>query len=366
VFDLQLFAAEDEGRTEEPTEKKLREAREKGQVAKTTELPQAVVVIFGVMVVFFLGAWIYDAMARLMTYYLTGFTRFSLTERSVLIEFFRMTEVSGKVLLPIFAAVMVAAVLGNIVQVGFQISTHPLKFDWKKIKFDPATIIKKMFFSKQVGMNLFKSIFKVAVIGVIAYAIIVNEYELIMKTPDIGIALALKSCGIVALKIIIWTSVILLVLSIPDYIFQRHEFMESLKMTKEEMKEEIKETIGDPHMRARLRQMQMDLVMKNMIREVPKADVVVTNPTHFAVALRYDRFTMEAPMLVAKGVDSMALRIREIAKQNDVFMIENRPLAQDLYKRIDVGDMIPPDLFYAVSLIYAELYKVKGYRQAAI
>ena len=176
-YDLQLFAAEDEGRTEEPTEKKLREAREKGQVAKTVELPQAIVVIFGFMVILVLGSWIYDIIARLTKYYLSSFSRLSMTERSLYREFIAVTYESGKILLPIFVASMVAAVLGNIVQVGFQFSAHPLKFDLTKIKFDPATIMKRVFFSKQIAMNLFKSLFKVAAIGFVAYLIIMADLD---------------------------------------------------------------------------------------------------------------------------------------------------------------------------------------------
>jgi flagellar biosynthesis protein FlhB len=363
-FDLQRFAAEDEGRTEEPTEKKLREAREKGQVAKTQELSQALVIIFGMLAVFFLASYIYDSIAGMTKYYVTSFSRFRLTEHNFAVEFFRVSVVMAKILLPIFAVVSVGAFLGEIAQVGFQVSTHPLKFDLSKMKFDPATIMKKIFFSKQIGMNLFKSIFKVVVITMVAYLIIENDYDSILKTPDLSVPLAVKTVGIMTLKIILWSAAIMLVLSIPDYIFQKHEFIESLKMTKEEMKEELKETIGDPYLRARLKEMQRDLIMKNMIREVPKADVVVTNPTHFAVALRYDRVTMPAPTVVAKGVDSLALRIRQIARDNDVFIVENRPLAQELYKRLEVGDLVPEDLFYAVSLVYKELYVKGKFRQA--
>ena len=363
-FDLQLFAAEDEGRTEDPTEKKIREAREKGQVAKSTELPQSIVVIFGFLVILLLGTWMYDIIASITRYYLSSFSNMHITERSVRVDFIRILYESGMILLPIFAAAMFAAIVGNVIQVGFQISTHPLKLDFSKIKIDPGSMIKKVFFSKQVGMNLFKSIFKVIVIGVVAYLIVMSDFEDILKTPDISIALALKIILLSALKIIIWTSVLLLILSVPDYFFQKHEFIESLKMTKEEVKEELKETMGDPYLRARLREMQRELVMKNMIREVPKADVVVTNPTHYAVALKYEREISEAPVIVAKGIDSMALRIRQIAKENEVELIENRPLAREMYNRLEIGDMIPEDLFYAVSLVYAELYKRKDYKQA--
>lgn len=363
-FDLQLFAAEDEGRTEEPTEKKLREAREKGQVAKTEELSQSIVVIFGFLVIFFLGMWIYHNVAGLTGYYMSNFSSFTVTERSLLREFSRLISQCAKILLPVFAASMVAALIANVSQVGFQISTHPLKFDWNKIKFDPATIFKKVFFSKQIGMNLFKSIFKVVSIGLIAYLIIINDYDMILKTPDISVALAMQTVSLTALKIILWSSVLILVLAIPDYIFQKRQFIDSLKMTKEELKEELKETVGDPYVRARLKEMQRELVMRNMIRDVPKADVVVTNPTHFAVAMQYDSTAMEAPKVIARGADSIALRIIAIAKENGIFLIENRPLARELYYRLDVGDIIPEELFYAVSLVYAEFYRQNDLREA--
>lgn len=356
-FDLQLFAAEDEGRTEEPTEKKIREAREKGQVAKTQEYPQAVVVLAGCLVLFVFSSWMYDSLAMITKYYFSSFSRLTLTERNIKLELLKLILESGKLLLPVFIAANMGAIIAEISQVGFQISTHPLQLDWSKIKLDPATMMKKVFFSRQIAVNLVKSLVKVVVIGFVSYLIISNDFDEILKTPDISIALALKNITFIGFKIIIWSAVLLLIISVPDYYFQKLEFMESLKMTKQEIKEEFKETMGDPHVRARMREMQRDILMRNMIREVPKADVVVTNPTHFAVALKYDRLVMEAPTVIAKGADSMALKIREIARENNVEIIENRPLAQEMYKRLEVGDVIPEDLFRAVSFIYAELYK---------
>ncbi len=365
-FDLQLFAAEDEGRTEEPTEKKIREAREKGQIAKTQELPQSIVVISGCLVLFVFSSWIYDSCAAIMKYYLTSFAGREITEKTIRIELLMMILEMAKILFPIFIAANIGAIIGEVAQVGFQFSSHPLKMDWSKIKFDPATMIKKVFFSKQVAMNLFKSIFKVLVIGFVSYLIISSDFDSLMKTADLSIAMSLKMVLVSAFKIVIWSSVFLLILSIPDYIFQKKEFIESLKMTKQEIKEELKETMGDPYIRARMREMQRDIVMRNMINEVPKADVIVTNPTHFAVALKYDRETMEAPTVIAKGVDSMALRIREIARENGIEMIENRPLAQELYRRLEVGDIIPEDLFQAVTFIYVELYRRENKLKQAI
>ena len=364
VLDLQRFAAEDEGRTEEPSEKKIREAREKGQVAKTQELPQALVVILSFGVIFMLGSWILGSIMAFMRYYLSSFSHMSITEKSLIHDLVFLTWETGKLLLPVFGIACVAAILGNVAQVGWQVSTHPLKLDWTKIKFDPATMMQKIFFSRQVFMNLAKSLVKVGTIGFVAYLIISGDIDKIMALPDMSTVKAFHTVMMISLKIIMWSSVLLLVLAIPDYFFQKSEFMESLKMSKQEMKEELKETMGDPHMRARLREMQRDIAMKNMIREVPRADVVITNPTHFAVALKYDRDVMEAPTVMAKGVDSIALRIREIARENDVPMIENRPLAQQLYRDVEVGSTIPGELYYAVSLIYAELYKKKQVSKA--
>ncbi len=361
VFDLQLFAAEDEGRTEEPTEKKIREAREKGQVAKSQELPQSVVVIMGCLILFVFSSWFYDSCASIVKHYLSSFSGRVVSQRSVYNEIFAITMEMAKILLPIFAAVTLGAIVAEISQVGVQFTAHPLKMDWSKIKIGPSSMVKKIFFSKQVGMNLFKSIFKVSVIGFVAYLIISADFDDMMKTPDISIAMALKIVLISAFKIVIWSSVFLLALSIPDYIFQKRELMESLKMTKQEVKEELKETMGDPHVRARMREMQRDIMTRQMINtEVPGADVVVTNPTHFAVALRYDNDTMPAPMVVAKGVDSLALRIREVARENGVEIVENRPLAQEMYKNIEVGDIIPDSLYRAVVAIYRDLYQSKN------
>lgn len=363
-FDLQLFAAEDEGRTEEPTEKKIREAREKGQVARTQELPQAIVVLAGFTVIFFLGGWMYNTMAGITKYYLSSFSRLSLSPTFVRLEMLRLTLETAKILMPVFAASFVAAFLGNVIQVGWQMSSHPLNIDFSKIKIDPASMMKKIFISKQVAMNLFKSLFKILVIGIVSYIVIAGDFEEIMRTPDFSVAAAFSVIGMSALKIIIWTSILLLILSVPDYFFQRQELMESLKMKKQEIKEEMKETQGDPHMRGRLREMQRDLSSRNMIREVPKADVIVTNPTHYAVALQYTPGEMEAPMVIAKGVDSMALYIRRIAREHNIPVMENRPLAQQMYKSVDVGDIIPEELFRAVTAIYSELYKKKQFRRA--
>lgn len=356
-FDLQLFAAEDEGRTEEPTDRKIQEARRKGQVVKTMELPQALVVLAGFLLVFTLGGWMYDRIARMTVYYMKTFPTFTLTDKNFLQEFYRMIDVTAMVLLPLFAVCLIAGIVGNVVQVGFEVTTHPLQFDLTKIKISPAEMMRKMFFSRQVAMNLLKSILKVVIIGFCSYLIIANDFDLVIKSPDISIGAAVSAVGVITLKIIVWSCILLLVLSVPDYFVQRAEFMESLKMSKQEMKDEMKESYGDPHMRGRMREVQRDILTRNMLREVPKADVIVTNPTHYAIALQWDRLTMNAPSVISKGVDELALRIRNIAREHDILMVENRPLAHELYDNVEIGQQIPPELFAAVVEVYQMLVK---------
>lgn len=362
-FDLQLFAAEDEGRTEDPTERKKRETREKGHVAKTQELPQALVVIAGCLVLFLFSSWIWDSITAITKYYLTSFAGRNVTEKWFRIEMLKIIFECTKILLPVFVAANIGAIIGEVSQVGFQFA--PLRFDVSRMKFDPATIIRKLFFSEQVAANLIKSIIKMVLIGFVSYLIIKGDIDKILMMPDISITLAVKTVLFTGFKIIMWSMALLLLLSIPDYFFQKRQFIESLKMTKYEVRKELIEDMGDPHMKARLRDMQRRLAMRNMIREVPKADVVITNPTHYAVALMYDNNTMPAPKVIAKGADSMALKIREIAKEFNVEIIENKPLARVLYDRLKVGDIIPGDLYTAIVYVYDELYKRKNrYRKA--
>ena len=364
-FDLQLFAAEDEGRTEDPTEKRIREARDKGQVAKSEELPQNAVMIVGVLTVFFMGKWIYEKLAKITVYYLDNFSRFTLTEKTIYIEGARVLETLAAILLPIFAMTVFAAVVTNVMQVGFQVSTHPIKFDITKIKLNPADMIKKTLLSKRVGFNLAKSVVKVVIIGLCSYLIILNDFDTVLSTPDFSIAASMHDVLFIAFKILVWSLVLLMLMAVPDYFFQKKEFIESLKMSKQDIKQEMKETVGDPHVKARLKEMQRQILTRSMIKNVPKADVVVTNPTHFAVALKWDREkNNSAPAVVAKGVDYIALKIREIAKGNDVMIIENRPLAQEMYKRLEVGDIIPPDLYSAVVELYRILYENGKLRDA--
>jgi flagellar biosynthetic protein FlhB len=358
-FDLQLFAAEDEGRTEEPTEYKKRKAREEGKVAKTTELPSALVLLFGFFLLFLISKSLFRNALHMMEFYLNLVPDVVHSGENILFLWKPVLPILIKLAVPILGVVFIAALIGNVIQVGLQFSTKPIQPDLERINPNPARFVTKILFSRQAVVNLAKSIFKIAAITVIAFFFVKKDVHAIVQTVDMGVLQAMYLCFSIAFKLVMIISGILLILSIPDYLFQRHEHIESLKMTKQEVKEERKLLEGDPLLRARMREKQRDYARRRMLQEVPKADVVITNPVHYAVALKYEALMMGAPICVAKGQDLIAEKIKRIAEENGVATVENKPLARELYRRVDVGDEIPEDLFTAVAEVLAFVYKLR-------
>ncbi len=358
-FDLQLFAAEDEGRTEEPTEYKKRKAREEGKVAKTQELPQALVMLFGFFLIFLLAKMFYKSTAGLMRYYLELIPEVVSSQENVVFLLKPIMPVLIRLIGPILGVSFITAFAGNVIQVGFKFSLKPIQPDFSKINPNPVRFFTKILFSSQAAVNLGKAVFKIAAISVIAFFLVRKDIGTIMKSLDMGIAEGFGLILSMTFKLVMITSGVLLMLAIPDYLFQRHLHIESLKMTKQEIKEERKLLEGDPHLRAHMRERQREFARRRMIQEVPKADVVITNPTHFAVALKYEALMMSSPYCIAKGQDHIARRIQEVARQHEVSVVENKPLARELYRRVDIGDEIPEDLFTAVAEVLAFVYKLK-------
>ncbi len=358
-FDLQLFAAEDEGRTEEPTEYKKRRARDEGKVVKTPELPSALVLLFGFFFIYLFSKNMFRNTMQMMEYYFGLISVVAQSSENVLFLLKPILPIMLRIIAPVLGVVVIAAFAGNVMQVGLRFSTKPIQPDFSKINPNPVRFITKMLFSRQSVMNLGKSVFKIATISVVAFFLVKKDLFWIMKTIDMGVLQAFQLCLLLAFKLIMVVSGLLLILAIPDYFFQRRENTESLKMTRQELKEERKLLEGDPLLRARMRERQKSYAKRRMIQEVPKADVVITNPVHFAVALKYEPLRMGAPECVAKGQDLIAQRIKKIAEENDVSVVENKPLARELYKRVDIGDEVPEDLFTAVAEIIAFVYKLK-------
>jgi flagellar biosynthetic protein FlhB len=359
AFDLQLFAAEDEGRTEEPTEYKKRKAREEGKVAKTPELPAALVLLFGFFLLFIMFGSLAKNSVKMTEYYLRLVPDVVNGGTNVMFLFKPMLPILLKLMGPVLAATFLAAFLGNVVQVGFLFSTKPIEPDFSRINPNPIRFFTRNVFSRQGLVNLGKSLFKIAAIGAVSFLIVRKDLATLMRTLDMSVIQAFSIGLVMTFKLVMVVTGIFLFLSIPDYFFQRFEHLESLKMTKQEVKEEQKLLVGDPLLRARIREKQRDFARRRMLHEVPKADVVITNPIHYAVALKYEALKMSAPRCLAKGQDLIAQRIRQIAEENDVTLVENKPLAQELYKRVEIGDEVPEDLFTAVAEVLAFVYRLK-------
>jgi flagellar biosynthetic protein FlhB len=355
---LQWFAAEDEGRTEEPTEHKLRKAREEGKVAKSVELSSSLVLLFGIATLGLISSYFLKTVLSMLRFFLQHSTELDITTDAGLMPafygyFFRLT-------LPVLLVAFLAAFLGNVVQVGFLFSAKPITPDLDRIVPRFGRFFKRALFSGEAAFNLAKTLLKVAVIFVIAFLNIRAQLPKLVNLVDMHHMTAFGLVVNIAFRIIVEATLAMLVLSIPDYLFQRRQHREALKMSRQEVKEERRMYEGDPLIKSRLRERMRELLTRTMMRAVPQADVVITNPTHYSVAVEYDRLVMEAPMVTAKGVDAIALKIREIARDNDVPLVENKPLARTLYQEVEIGDTIPEKYYEVMAIILAEVYKMAG------
>jgi flagellar biosynthetic protein FlhB len=352
-IDLQRFAsAESEGRTEKATEHKKRKAREEGKVALSKDLPSTIVSLLCFIAIYFLGEYIYVTMKDLLEYSIKNSCKIDFTKDDIFYVFFLIPFI--KLFAPIAAIAFVSALLSNYLQIGLKFTPKVIKPDLKKISPNVFKFLKNQVFSITGAFNLIKSIVKIIIIAIVAYYSMIGEIDNIENTMFIeSILISFLFFVKLAFSIVIKILIILLVFSIIDYMFVKWQYEESLKMKKEEVKEEYKELYGDPLIRSRLKQMyQSMLSQKKMLEEVPKADVVITNPTHYAVALHYDRYTDEAPRVTAKGKDKFAQKIKEIAKENNVYMYENVMLARTLYNEVDINDVIPRTMYALVINAY--------------
>lgn len=363
-IDLQWFAAEDEGRTEEPTERKLRKAREEGKVVKSVEFTSALVLLFSIVTIAIFSSGILKTTLDMLRFFLSNSARIDIATSTIVPQAFISFFV--KITAPVFVVAFIAALFGNVFQVGFMFTAKTITPDFKKIVPRFGKFFKRAMFSGEAAFNLGKSIFKVIFIGLIAYLNIRAEVPRITNLVEAPFFMSFSLIVLIAFKIIVEAAVALLVLAIPDYMFQKRLHIESLKMSKQEIKEERRMYEGDPLVKSRLRERMRDLLTQNMLKNVPKADVVITNPTHFAIALEWDRVTMVAPVVTAKGADNMAQKIKEVAKANDVPLIENKPLARALYKEVEIGDSIPEEFYEAMATILAQIYRLTGKKQEAV
>ncbi|MCI5492501.1 MAG: flagellar biosynthesis protein FlhB [Lachnospiraceae bacterium] len=364
TYNLQWFAKDGPGgeKTEPATAKKLKDARDEGKVAKSRELGFAVdlIVLFVVLRIFMsyvseglLGSFseVYGMIPDLVSENASGMTIKSAT--TVLsMSLLRIL----KIILPFLLIGVVVALLVSILQVGFKVSTKPMKPDLNK--FNPLNGFKRMF-SKDSVFELFKSIIKIGLIAYVAYSSLKDHQNEIFLLYDIQLMQAVILVGNIILDTGLKISMVYLIIGAVDWIYQKHKFNEDMKMTKQEVKDEYKNTEGDPQIKGRQRQRMREASQRRMMQDVPKADVVITNPTHLAVAIKYDSEVAKAPVVLAKGEDYLAMKIREKAKENGIEIVENKPLARMLYANVDIGAEIPPELYQAVAEVLAMLQKFK-------
>lgn len=344
-----------EDKTEAPTPRRRQEARQEGQVARSVELNSALVLLTCLVILRMTGPSLVEHLREVA---LNAFTRFpsrDLTIPGVSAGLVQLLLVVGLAIAPFVVGVAVVGFASGALQVGLVLSGKALQFKGERL--NPITGIARMF-SVRSAVELAKAIAKIVVIGYIVFAFIRDRYSDIASLPGgdyLGICCEI---GQLTWELLLRSGFALLVIAGLDYIFQRFQNEKQLKMTKQEVKEDFKRTEGDPLIKSRIRQRQREMAHRRMMTEVPKADVVVTNPTHYAVALRYDADRSTAPLVVAKGQRLVAQRIREIAEEHNIPIVENVQLARALYASVEIGDEIPAELYQAVAEILAYVYRL--------
>lgn len=347
-FSLQFFAAEDEGRTEEPTEKKRQEARSEGQVPQTMELPSALVMGAGFLVLWIWGHWMFHEV-RQYTVEMMSLQRFETVNpgnaHKLLLS---MIWISTKVSAPAALAAMAAGVVGTVSQTGFMFTLQPLKFDLSQLQLSVANLLSETIFSKKMLVNLAKEFVKLFVVGIAAFQVIYSDFDRLLLMLDMPLVHAVITVLYLAFEILAKAILLLLILSPLDYMWERYQHKQNLMMTPQEVEDEQKQREGDPEVKQEQRERQQEAAQRRMMEEVPEADVVITNPTHYAVALSYRESEMEAPRVVAKGKDLTAQRIKKLAREHGVPVYEVPLLARTLYQ-IDLDEEIPAVLYETVA-----------------
>jgi len=355
-LDLQMFAQE---KTEQATPRKKQEARRKGQVAKSSDLPGALIMLFSFLALYMFGGMFEDSLYSLFTVPLREYMLWDVTIDNIAAMFVQLAFQALVFIAPILIIALVLGIVGNYIQIGFLFTGEPLKMNLNKL--NPVQGFKRIF-SLRALVELLKSSLKFAIVAVVAWTTLWGEKDELLSLSNVPLEDTLRYAARVTTLIGMKIGAVLVVLAILDYLYQRYDLNKQLRMSKQELKDEFKKTEGDPLIKSRIREKQRRMAMARMMQEVPKADVVITNPTHYAVALQYDATTMDEPKVIAKGVDYIALKIREVAEAHGIITMENRPLARALYEQVEIGQSIPAELFQAVAEVLAYVYKVKGKR----
>ena len=364
-YDLQFFAKDGPGgeKTEVPTVKKLNDARKEGQVAKSKEIITALMLLaLFVVIKFYIGNLGQQMIECFSEFYDLFGKIISNSEYGM-----RMVDATGVVslglttvlnmIVPFIALAVVIAILGNALQQKWMVTTKPLQPKLSKIS--PISGLKRMFNVKQL-FEVGKSVAMIAVMSYVIYTTVKDKLGVLYTFYNISLYEALEIVGDIIVDLGIKISAVFLVIGFVDLIYQRHKFKEDMKMTKQEVKDEFKNTEGDPQVKGQIRRRMQQVSRRRMMEALPQADVVITNPTHFAVALKYEANKGQAPVVIAKGADYLAFDIKAKAKEYGIEIVENKPLARILYNNVEIGAQIPPELYQAVAEVLAFVYSLKN------
>ncbi|WP_125152186.1 fused FliR family export protein/FlhB family type III secretion system protein [Clostridium rectalis] len=349
-----IFASEE--KTEDATPHKLNEAKKKGQVAKSKEVNLALTLLAATMVLSVFGDYVFSSLKDTMVAFLNDFINMELNYDNIfnltMIVIFRV----GVIVLPIALPIMIIGVFSNLLQTGFIHTKEPLKPDFKKIS--PISGFKRLFSTRTV-IELIKDVAIVTVVGVVGYKFLLNNYTTIINLNNLRFPVLIEGIRKLSVSIFFKVTLIMSIIALADFIFQKKQYKKDMKMTKQEIKEEFKQEEGDPQIKGKIKQKQREMAMRRMMQSVPDATVVITNPTHIAIALKYKDGEDKAPKVVAKGVDHVAFKIKEKAKEFSVPIIENKPLARLIYSEVEIDSEISPQMYQAVAEILAIVMKIK-------
>ncbi|WLR43525.1 flagellar biosynthesis protein FlhB [Bacillus carboniphilus] len=353
-IDLQFFNGE---KTEKATPRKKQDVRKKGQVAKSADLNTAFNLIFVFISFLFIGGFLRDNLTSMFAYSFEHNLSTTLTEETIQQVFIEYTMRAVYIVGPVMLVSFIAGIFSNYLQVGFLFSTEAIGIKLERI--DPIKGFKRIYSIRAI-VELVKSLLKIMVVGGTAFFVIYYHWPEIVRLPLVSVPNSFQFIAKLTAQVGLYTAFSLLFVAILDYLYQRYDFEKNIRMSKQDLKDEHKKTEGDPLIKSKVKQKQKEMAMGRMMAEVPTADVIITNPTHYAIALKYDQSANDAPLVVAKGIDFIALKIKDIAKEHDIVTLENRLLARSLYHQVEIGTAIPEEFFQAVAEIIAYVYQLKG------
>ncbi len=353
-INLQLFSE----KTEKPTPKKRRDAREEGQILQSKEINTVVILFSCFLGLRLFGEFMNEELKKFMVNIFTEISNVEifLDPNNLMRNFLNILKIFMAISSPILIVAFVSSLIVNYFQVGFLFTTKTLKLKFNRL--NPVEGFKKIF-SKRALIELVKSILKVSLVGYIAVKYASKQITRVVKYSSMEPFESFINFSNLMYSFVLRILGVLLFLAIMDYFFQWREHERNLKMSKEEIKEEYKQTEGDPFIKGKIKEKQRKIAMSRMMQDIPKADVIITNPTHYAVAIKYDKDKFNAPYIVGKGVDIIAENIKKVAKENMIPIVENKPLARAIYSSIEIGEMITEDLYEAVAEVLAYVYSLK-------